>query len=157
MKRYNCFSKSSLLHLMLSIVIGVFCIMYVGEVVKYRTLFIPIGYIIPKLLRDYIVLVLFSWIFVFMIKKKYGYEISEDGIGAIVNTGKEWRYHAFVKWEDIVAINYKKSILLNYKGLEIHSSQYTHRNKKILWIGDDQRDFKEIVSIVCQKTNLTLD
>lgn len=151
-KLYNNLRKSYLLFLALLTIVSVFVIIYTGEAIRYGTLF-------PPLVRSigYSIATLIFLPFYMSEGLSIGYVISDEGIGRVKHTKKGWLYKAYVAWEDVVAINYKKSMLFGGKHLEIHSSKNACRRKKILLIDKDQRDFNEIVSIVCEKTNLQLN
>jgi len=101
-------------------------------------------------------LVLLMFCFILLVSKAMGYAISDEGIGTVRNSNVGWIYIAYVKWEDVIELKYGYSKLSLGKRLVIYSSKYTCKKKKFIAIDDSQRDFKEIVRIVCEKTSLPL-
>ena len=153
---YNSYSKSALLFLTLSLIVAAIFPLYIFTAIRQGTLLLPINEIIQELSNAIILVVVIVPLFVALATKARGYGVSDEGIGVVVLSKIGWQFQGYTKWEDIVAINYKK-IFFCGKFLVIHSSRCTHRNKKVLYVFNGQRNFKEIVSIVCKKTKLHLE
>ena len=160
-KIYNSYSKPAYIYI-IALSIGVIIAMiYIIEAVVYGNLFVPFIEIIMGWYMFIIILAVFSVFLSFMVSIKFGYAVSDEGIGFVSQSNGEWQYVAYVKFEDIVSINYKNPIYTNkYLQINTNELQTTHRihkNRKYLVINGTLRDFKEIVGIVCEKTKLHLD
>ena len=102
-------------------------------------------------------LLFFMFYFSFYVATLFGYAVSDEGIGFVKNTKFGWQYIAYIKWEDVASIEYKRFVsTFGVKNLIIHSSAYTIKKKKFMVVAGTQREFKEIVRIVKEKTNLPL-
>ena len=155
-KIYNTFSISAWLLMGLICVLFITLVMYIEEVIRYGVLTVPIARLFTKVFFDNLWLILLMLVFIFFISKVTGYAISDEGIGTAREANAGWIYVAYVKWEDVIRLEYKYSIRSLGKRLVIHSNEYTYKNKKFIIVDDSRRDFKEIVRIVCEKTNLPL-
>ena len=163
-KLYNSYSKSAFLGMMLILNTPVLIAGYIWNTLQYGTLFIPIIEVVSSQFPIILFLVASSFSVLLIATTTTGYVITDDGIGFSGSSKGEWHYAAHTKWEDIVSLNYKKSILFGIKGLEIHSHEMYHsprvRSKfrnNTLFIDKRRYGFKDIVHTVCKKTGIQLD
>jgi hypothetical protein len=129
-------------------------IFYVVAAIEHGTLFVPVIAIFLDAFNPLYALVLLFFVLVF--PKLHGYAISDEGVGTVKVSKYGWQYVAYVKWEDVIAIEFKRSIFFGTKNLLIHSNNYVYKKKKVLYINSSRRDFNEIVRIVSKKNNSTL-
>ena len=175
MRVYSSYSTFGFLFSVFAATLGASLVIYAIAVIHYGTLAVPVLTIITTALEDLnsmhpiailfrvvVIIVAVSWIPIFCISMMYqsSYYVTDEGIGfgRRAVSKSEWTYAAYAKWEDITAIEYKRTIgSFGTKLLILRSRNYTnHRNLKSLAVPAYMRDFKEILSIVREKTNLSL-
>ena len=125
---------------------------YIISAIEYRVLAIPIYTVLNSVLNPQFAFILLFYMFVF--PKLHGYATTNEGIGTARATKSGWQFVAYTKWEDIVGIEYKRTVFFGTKFLLIRSSKRTLNKKKVIYINSTQREFKEIVRMVIENTNL---
>ena len=155
---FNTFSKFALCNTFILGVIISFVVRYIINTIMNRGLIMPVADLFSEFMW-YIPLIFFLAI---IMSKCVGYALSDEGIGKVSATKGGWKYGHFVKWDEIIMLKYKPSKIkfLGYDRLLI----YRDKEFKVLIfksnyiaIDSSQRDFKEIVDIVCEKTKLPLE
>ena len=93
-------------------------------------------------------------IFYYVALKYYGYIIDDIGIAYCSATKKGWSYVSAIDWCDITRIKYRPASIINLFSAKV--TIYSIHGNKIM-IGDALVDFKEIVQIIYEKTNVAPD
>jgi len=93
-------------------------------------------------------------VFAYVALKYYGYVIDDIGIAYCSVTKKGWSYASTIDWCDIIRIEYRPASIINFFSgrVIVHSS---HKDRII--ISDVLINFKEIVQIIYEKTNVAPD
>ena len=154
MKIYNSYNVMGHILNLLAGLLSLMFVTYLIVSIEQRTFVISITVFVEALNLGHALILLFFCIF---FPRLHGYAISTEGIGTVRATKSGWQIVAYTKWEDIVDIEYVRTIYFGTKVLLIRSSTFTYKRKKVLYINSTQREFKEIVRIVGMNTNINVE
>jgi hypothetical protein len=153
MNVYNSVNNIAKLLYTLAGIMGYVLFVYAHHVTDHGTFALPAPEVFfESSLRN--IIAVFGGLYLLIVSPKLsGYATTKEGIGA-VKKYSGWSFISFVKWEDITAIEYKRTIF--GIALLIHSDKNIYKQKKYLYVNQSKKPFKEIVKTVRKKTKLPL-
>ena len=162
-KVYNTLSRIAFFKAIIVIFLLFSMSLYIYHAVTSWRLVVPIGTIlIGAFTRNFLLLPPFLFV-LYIMSKSTGCIIMDEGIGLAKFSKNSWVFMHYAEWKNITAIKYKPSKIkfLGYDRLLIYRDDKEFKvlmfKRNYMVIDNSQRDFKEIVDIVCEKTKLPLE